>query len=331
MLVSEIFFRKEAYFCQVKLVSGATVNTCFSFAVSCLRESPKNSDAHFTKGSIYLLKGDGSKAVAEFRTVVNENPKFAMAQIRLADAHQLNKEPTLALDVLRTAVKAEPESRELLRGLARVLMIQKLYTQAEETLNKILAKNPADLEIKSDLGDLFVRAGDLKRAEAQYAELKRKAPQLPIGYVKFSELYIKQGQTDKALNELEQAYKRNPESWRVCNDLAYLLSEKSQSAASLDRALTLAQKAQTLSPEELTVSDTLGWVYYKKGDFKRALEVITKIQAAVPGSPVLNYHLGMAQYKAGKLPEAKESLKKSLASNEQFAGRNEAEKIIKTL
>jgi tetratricopeptide (TPR) repeat protein len=133
------------------------------------------------------------------------------------------------------------------------------------------------------------------------------------------------------LNELEQAYKRNPASWRVCNDLAYLLSEKSQSAASLDRALMLAQKAQTLSPEELTVSDTLGWVYYKKGDFKRALEVIAKIQAAAPGSPVLNYHLGMAQYKAGKIPEAKESLKKSLASNEQFAGRNEAEKIIKTL
>jgi len=210
-------------------------------------------------------------------------------------------------------------------------MIQKEYKQAEETLNKILARNPADLEIKSDLGDLFVRAGDLKRAEAQYAELKRKAPQLPIGYVKFSELYIKQGQTDKALNELEQAYKRNPASWRVCNDLAYLLSEKSTSTASLDRALTLAQKAQTLSPEELTVSDTLGWVYYKKGDYKRAMEVITKIQAVAPGSPVLNYHLGMAQYKAGKISEAKESLKKSLASNEQFAGRNEAEKIIKTL
>jgi Tfp pilus assembly protein PilF len=154
---------------------------------------------------------------------------------------------------------------------------------------------------------------------------------LPIGYVKFSELYIKQGRNDKALNELEQAYRRNPAAWRVCNDLAYLLSENYRSTGDLDRALSLAQKAQTLNPEELTVSDTLGWVYYKKGEFKKALEQLVKIQTAVPGSPIVNYHLGMVQYKAGKPSEAKESLKKSLASDEQFTGRAEAEKIIKTL
>jgi tetratricopeptide (TPR) repeat protein len=307
------------------------LETSAKFADEVINESPKNSDAHFTKGSIYLLKGDGSKAVSEFRSVVTENPKFAQAQIRLADAHLLNKEANLALDALKTAVKADPESRELLRGMARMLMIQKDFKQAEETLNKILAKNPADLEIKSDLGDMFVRSGDLKRAEAQYAELKRKAPELPIGYVKFSELYLKQGMSDKALNELEQAYKRNPGSWRVCNDLAYLLSEKSRSAGDLDRALTLAQKAQSLSPEELNVSDTLGWVYYKKGDFKRALELISKIQAVAPGSPIVNFHLGMAQYKSGMMTEAKNSLKKSLASGEHFSGSDEAAKIMKSL
>jgi Flp pilus assembly protein TadD len=171
----------------------------------------------------------------------------------------------------------------------------------------------------------------LKRAEAQYAEVKRKAPELPIGYVKSSELYIRQGQYEKAQNELEQAYKRNPEAWRVANDLAYLLSERGRTPADLDRALSLAQKAQTLNSEELTIFDTLGWIYYKKGDFKRAIELLGKVQTTASGSAVVNYHLGMAQYKAGKFPEAKATIKKALASNEKFTGRDEAEKVIKTL
>jgi tetratricopeptide (TPR) repeat protein len=305
--------------------------TASQYADDVIKESPKNSEAHFTKGNIFLLKRDGANAVSEFRTVVNDAPQYAQAQIRLAEAHLLNKEPSLAADVLKTALKADPTSRDLSIGLARVLIVQKDYKQSEELLNKILVKNPADLEVISELGDIFMRAGDLKRAESQYSELKRKAPQLPIGYVKFSELYVKQGRADKAESELEQAYRRNPQAWRVANDLAYLLSENARSASELDRALSLARKALAQNPSEHAVEDTLGWIYYKKGDFKQALEFLGKVQDAAPGNPLINFHVGMAQYKAGNRDKARESLKKSLAGNETFPGREEAEKTLKVL
>lgn len=76
-----------------------------------LKESPKNADAQFTSGNIYLLKGDGIKAVSAFRTVVGERPQFIPGQIRLAEAHALNREPKLALDTLQNALKIDPNSR----------------------------------------------------------------------------------------------------------------------------------------------------------------------------------------------------------------------------
>ena len=85
--------------------------TATKYADEVIKDSPKNSDAHFTKGEIYMLKGEGANAVTEFRSVVSENEKFTQGQIRLAEAHLLNKAPALALDVLKTAIKVQPDAR----------------------------------------------------------------------------------------------------------------------------------------------------------------------------------------------------------------------------
>jgi tetratricopeptide (TPR) repeat protein len=128
-----------------------------------------------------------------------------------------------------------------------------------------------------------------------------------------------------AISEYEQALKANPESWRVANDLAFLLGESSKD---INRAVSLAEKARTLKPEELTVQDTLGWLYLKKGDTAKALEVLKPVQAKAPEAAVINYHLGMALYKAGKPQEAKELLKKSISRKDAFSGREEAERTL---
>jgi predicted Zn-dependent protease len=106
------------------------------------------------------------------------------------------------------------------------------------------------------------------------------------------------------------------------------LGETAKSEKELDRALALAEKARSLSPDELTVQDTLGWLNYRKGDAAKAVELLSKVQAKAPEAPVINYHFGMALYKAGRLAEAKQSLSRSLAKKYKFAGREEAARTL---
>jgi Flp pilus assembly protein TadD len=133
---------------------------------------------------------------------------------------------------------------------------------------------------------------------------------------------------ERAIVEYEQALKANPQSWRVANDLAFLLGETSRD---INRAIALAEQARTLNPKELTVQDTLGWLYLKKGDTAKALELLKPVQAKAPDASVINYHLGMALYKAGKPQEARDLLKKSVSRKDVFPGRGEAEHTLAKL
>jgi len=122
--------------------------------------------------------------------------------------------------------------------------------------------------------------------------------------------------------------KKEPNLWVAVNDLAFLLSEYGNSKKDLNRALELALRARKQRPDDPAVLDTLGWIYYKKGDASTALGLIENASGKNPTSPVINYHLGMTYQKLGKTAEAKEHLRKSLQKKEDFLGREEAKKAL---
>lgn len=304
------------------------VDKALAYVSEVLKESPKNIDANFIKGTISLKKRDGIQAVAAFRTVVNERPQFIPGHISLAEAHAVNNEMNLAFDTLQNALKIQPDSRDVVRAMARLYAIQKDFKNAESRYRKLLEREPKDLEVRADLGDLMMRAGDVRRAEGEYLEIKRLAPDHPLGYVKLSAAYRAQKRWDKAVNELEAAMKIQPENWSVINDLAVMLGDYGDGKKDLARALALAEKAQSLSPDNPNVMDTVGWIHYRRGDAARAIQWLAKAQAKVPNNPVFNYHLGMAYRMAGDPARAKEHLQIALSSGVVFPGREDAEAIL---
>jgi len=301
------------------------------YADEVIKESPKNVDANYIEGTIHLGKQEALQAVSSFRTVINEQQEFIPGYVGLAGAHLLNKEYNLAFDTLQNALKIAPDSREVIRAMARVYAAQKDFKSAEAQYRKLLNANPGDLDVRADLGDLLLLAGDVRRAEGEYQDIKRQAPKNPAGYVKMSSLYGRQKKWDKAINELEHAVQANPELWTTTNDLAYLLSEYGKGNKDLDRAFVLAEKARLLKPDEPSVFDTLGWVNYRKGDVQKAVEWLGKAQSRSTGNPVFSYHLGMAYSKLGNQEKAKEYLKIALASNVSFPGKDEAQKTAAVL
>lgn len=298
------------------------------YADEVIKESPKDAEANFLVGTIHLRRQETVQAIAAFRTVVSSNPKFIPGHISLAEAHMLNKEPNLATDTLQNALKQEPDSRELQRALARNAAQQKDFKTAEARFRDMLKKQPDDVEVRADLGDLLLLTGDLKRAETEYNDIKRKLPNHPIGYTKLSALYGAQKKWDRAIAELENLVRVQPELWSALNDLAYLLAEHSSGKKDLDRALALAEKARMLNPENAAVLDTTGWIHYLRGEFDKAVTLLVAAQSKDSGNVIINYHLGMAQFKAGNVAKAKEHLKLALASKAAFPGKAEAEKVM---
>jgi tetratricopeptide (TPR) repeat protein len=147
-------------------------------------------------------------------------------------------------------------------------------------------------------------------------------------YLSLAQVYIQSKEYPKAIGVYEKLHERKPDFWVASNDLAFLLSETANGKKDLEKALSLAKKAQEARPEDPEVLDTLGWVHFKMNDLSTALGFLGRAVAKAPENGQINYHMGMASFKSGKKNEAKEYFKKAAESKEAFAGKEEAKKMV---
>ncbi len=107
----------------------------------------------------------------------------------------------------------------------------------------------------------------------------------------------------------EAALKRLPENDLLLNNFSYSLSERN---LQLNRALEMAKKAVSKKPKNAAYLDTIGWIYYKLGDFEQAEKYIKNSVDLRQNSPVVLEHLGDVYSKMGNLSKAQDYWLKSL-------------------
>jgi Tfp pilus assembly protein PilF len=121
------------------------------------------------------------------------------------------------------------------------------------------------------------------------------------------------GQIDIAISEYETILKLDPGSIVAANNLASLLSDYRTDQASLDRAYQVALMLnKTPVP---SFQDTLGWVYYLRGDKKAAMKLLEDAAKALPERAAVQYHLGVAYGADGQAAKAREQFQKALKLN----------------
>ena len=82
-------------------------------------------------------------------------------------------------------------------------------------------------------------------------------------------------------------------------------------------------------PNDGYIPDSLGWVYYKKGEFEKALEYLQKAIEIVPDDPIMLEHVGDAYLMLDDKTNALKFYKKSLENKEK--DKEELEKKIREL
>ena len=141
-------------------------------------------------------------------------------------------------------------------------------------------------------------------------------------------IYDAQQKYDNAKEYYRKGLKINPNFAPAANNLAYLYAEK---GGNVDEALNLAQSAKEQFPDDPNISDTLGWVYYKKNVFSRAIVYLKEANEKVQNNAMMRYHLGMAYYKNGEKENARRELRKALGLDPKFGGAEEAKEVLSKL
>jgi len=93
----------------------------------------------------------------------------------------------------------------------------------------------------------------------------------------------------------------------------------------------LATRAKQLLPNLNEVSDTLGWIYLKKGMADNAIETFKDLVGKAPHTSTYRYHLGMALAQKGDKPAALTEFKKALTDDPPKAERDKIQESIQKI
>ena len=213
-----------------------------------------------------------------------------------------------ALVFLKDLVAKEPKSGQYLYFMAFAYEQKQEWLKALKTYNQVSLSNPLFLTTKLQVSQVLRKMGRQKesfsllnklsfskkgislQALLLYAEslwnsgFKKQALHVltkGLDYKPFQAdllflrgLYLKKsGQTDLALKDMNQILEKEKNHEEALNFVASLYSEKK---IKLNEAEKMANKALSLKPNSSYFLNTLGWIFFQKGDLKSALHYLKK-------------------------------------------------------
>lgn len=217
-----------------------------------------------------------------------------------------------ALEKLEQANKLLPQDDIAWRQRMQILLQEQQYEEVISVGLEADTKVPEDAFIQFFLGTAYLLEENSSEAVTWLERASRAPARRPFKSVIYGTLgdsYADQENFEDADRVYELALRYDPQNHNAMNNYAYSLSVRE---TNLERAKELALRAIELAPENAAYLDTVGWVYFKLGDFDRARRFIRASLDTGEASAEVLEHLGDVYEALGNLDEAKKWWKQAL-------------------
>ena len=248
----------------------------------------------------------GTQALLLARAAAFVDPDLPDTRLILGRVLIGQGKPEAAVGVLGAIPDGQPQSwsAQLLEAAALVDADQ--HDKATALLKSMVEGRPGRTDALVTLADLYRRDERFALAEAAYARALAKRPTPTHDDWR---LYYARGialerlkRWPAAEQSFLQALKLQPDQPMVLNYLGYSWVDRGRN---LGQAKAMLRKAVELRPDDGYIVDSLGWAYYRLGDYKPAVTQLERAAELEPGDPVVNDHLGDAYWRAGRRREAR--------------------------
>jgi len=259
--------------------------------------------------------GDKSKSIQKIllETSIFLCPEMDIAKYSLAEIYSSEKFYYIALEKLNTI---SDKSYYFLPGNLKKLSIKKKFIK-RDVYNKLLFQSleiwPENESILYELADYYKSRKEYEKSLKTYEKLIKNFGENDRVLFLYASNLDKLNKWEDAKNLFLKLLKKNPEDTYTLNYISYRLSLRDEE---LGYALKLIKKALTLDPENGYFLDTIGWVEFKRKNFKNAVFYLEKATSILPNSAEVLDHLGDCYFKLGRKKEAIYQWKRALKYEE---------------
>lgn len=335
---------------RLSLTSGDRAGA-LRYAEGARQAEPQSGEARVVLVRSLIAAGNLVRAEVEMAQLLKGGPNVALVHSLNGTLQATRKNVAAARSSFERALELAPGFVEALAGLTYLDLEARNPARAIERLDAAIAKQPTNAPLLALLARAHVAAGDEAKAEQELRRAVTVDPRYTPGYNMLARLYIQQRRLDEARAQFEGIVERNPsaagprtmvgmlleaqgkreearKSYEAtvgavenapvaANNLAFMYAEQ---GTNLDVALQLATSAKQLMPNDPSIDDTIGWIYYKKDLPALAVRPLQESLAKRPNAAEVVYHLGMTYAKLGDKSKARETLLRALSLDPAVGG-----------
>jgi tetratricopeptide (TPR) repeat protein len=233
---------------------------------------PDNDFAWYTLSGLYEQFDMLPKAVAALNKIGPASPLYWTARLRAATLDAQDGKFDQAVAKLRTMVTEKPERMDAALTLADLLRTKERWADAAQAYSTAIGrlKKPEERHwtIFFGRGIVLERTKNWPRAEA----------------------------------DMKKALELSPEQPYILNYLGYSWIDQGMH---LDEGMKMLMRATELKPDDGAITDSVGWAYYRLGQFDKAVEWLERASEQKSDDATIVEHLGDAYWHVGRRREAR--------------------------
>jgi tetratricopeptide (TPR) repeat protein len=233
---------------------------------------PDHDFGWLTIASLYEQWGNSAKALAAYGKVGPTSPLYWQARLRSAALDAQDERFDAAVSKLRILVAEKPDRIDAALTLADLLRSKERYADAvaayDTAIQRIDTVEERHWPVFFGRGMVLERIKQWPRAEA----------------------------------DMKKALELSPEQPYVLNYLGYSWIDQ---GLNLDAGMKMLKRATELRPDDGAITDSVGWAYYRLGQFDTAVEWLERASEQKGDDATVVEHLGDAYWHVGRRREAR--------------------------
>jgi len=265
------------------------------------------AEALYGIGASLTRRGGEDLALVYLQLALYLVPNHPLALLSLADLYESVKKPQMAIKIYERVPSNSPLKRNAQIQLATDLDSADRSDEAIKILKNVTAEDPKDLEA-------IMALGNIERGRKKFADCAQTyslgVDVLPPNNDKANSIYYyyrgiceeRSKQWSKAEADMRKALELQPEQPHVLNYLGYSWIDQ---GVNLDEGMKMIKRAVEQRPDDGYIVDSLGWAYFRIGNYEEAAKNLERAIDLKPEDPTINDHLGDAYWRVGRTLEAK--------------------------
>lgn len=219
------------------------------------------------------------------------------------------------LEAIEHYIRVSP-SKEFLPALAQGLSLMHQHNQQEQALqvliaHQLIADNQYQEGISLLLAEHYQSTGNPQAAKRALDEGIAQFPQSEGLLLSRAMHFVTLGNMAAAEQDLQTLITVNPKNSDALNTLGYILVDANTRVL---EGKGYIERSLSLDPNNPAAIDSLGWAYYRLGDYEKATALLKKALNLMPNDEIAA-HLGEVLWMSGQQDAAIDVWKQGLALN----------------